>query len=124
MKKIAVVVIGALVLSGCAQRVADLTVASTKNYNLNGDKFVKGARVKGEDSKPVILVPLGMPNVKEAADLAIEQNKCAVALADVVVTQYNHSFFVGKVGVIVEGDLILDQTLPGCASSKLFDHLN
>ena len=47
MKKIAVVVIGALVLSGCAQRVADLTVASTKNYNLNGDKFVKGARVKG-----------------------------------------------------------------------------
>lgn len=118
MKKIAVVVIGALVLSGCAQRVADLTIASTKNYNLNGDKFVKGARVKGEDSKPVILVPLGMPNVKEAADLAIEQNKCAVALADVVVTQYNHSFFVGKVGVIVEGDLILDQTLPGCASAK------
>lgn len=118
MKKIAAVVIGALVLSGCAQRVADLTVASTKNYNLNGDKFVKGARVKGEDSKPVILFPMGIPNVKEAADLAIEQNKCAVALADVVITQYNYSFLVGKMGVIVEGDLILDQTLPGCASAK------
>ena len=118
MKKIAAVIIGALVLSGCAQRVADLTVASTKNYNLNGDKFVKGARVKGEDSKPVILVPMGIPNVKEAADLAIEQNKCAVALADLVINQYNYSFLVGKMGVIVEGDLIIDQTLPGCASAK------
>lgn len=44
---------------------ADMTVGSTKNYNINGAKFVKGQRVKGEDTYPVILFPTGIPNVKQ-----------------------------------------------------------
>ncbi|SWL02301.1 Uncharacterised protein [Klebsiella pneumoniae] len=57
MKKVIALALGALLLSGCTVRVADLTVASTKNYNLNGGKFYKGKRVTAEDSYPVIIFP-------------------------------------------------------------------
>lgn len=72
-EKVIALALGALLLSGCTVRVADLTVASTKNYNLNGGKFYKGKRVTAEDSYPVIIFPLGIPNVKTAADRAIEK---------------------------------------------------
>lgn len=107
-------ILGAIVMSGCTVRVADMTVGSTKNYNINAAKFVKGKRVTGEDTYPVILFPLGIPNVKTAMDNAIEQDKCAVGLSDVVVSQLNHSFLVGKIGYRIEGDLIIDATQPGC----------
>ena len=61
MKKVIALALGALLLSGCTVRVADLTVASTKNYNLNGGKFYKGKRVTAEDSYPVIIFPTGIP---------------------------------------------------------------
>lgn len=104
-----------LLVSGCTVRVADLTVGSTKNLNLNSGKLVKGVRVTGEDSYPVILFPLGIPNVKTAMDRAIEKNKCAVGLTDVVVTQLNHSFLFGSIGLKVEGDLLIDQGKDGCS---------
>ena len=68
MKKLLVVaMIGlGLTASGCSVRMADLTVASTKNYNLNSNQFVKGERVTADDSVPVVLFPLGIPNMKTA----------------------------------------------------------
>ncbi|GJA96420.1 MULTISPECIES: hypothetical protein [Aeromonas] len=115
MKNVIALSVAAVVaLSGCTMRVADMTVGSTKNYNINGAKFVKGQRVAGEDSYPVILFPLGIPNVKTAMDRAIEQDKCAVGLTDVVVTQMNHAFLVGSIGFKVEGDQIIDTSLQGC----------
>lgn len=48
-------------------------------------------------------------------DRAIESNKCAVGLTDVVVTQLNHAFLFGSIGFRVEGDQIIDTSLPGCA---------
>ena len=104
------------IISGCTVRVADMTVASTKNYNINSSTFVKGARVIGEDNYPVIIFPFGIPNMKTAMDVAIQKDKCAVGLSDVVMSQLNHSLLVGLVGYRVEGDLIIDTTLPGCAS--------
>ena len=113
-KTILVAVLSSLVLSACTIRVADMTVGSTKNYNINSAKFVKGKRVTGEDTYPVILFPLGIPNVKTAMDRAIETDKCAVGLTDVVVTQLNHSFIFGSFGFRVQGDQIIDTTMPGC----------
>lgn len=104
----------AVLSSGCAVRVADMTVGSTKNYNLNSQSFVKGDRVRGEDIAPVFIFPLGIPNVKSAIDDAIEQDRCAVGLTDLVLTQLNQSFLVGRIGWRVEGDLIIDQSLSGC----------
>jgi len=95
-KILAGIALGSLMLSGCAVRVADLTVASTKNYNLNSNQFVKGERVTADDSVPVVLFPLGIPNMKTAMDKAIEKNKCSVALTDVVITSLNYAFLVGK----------------------------
>ncbi|MBD3642477.1 MAG: hypothetical protein HUJ18_15890 [Marinobacter sp.] len=118
MKKAAIVgVIAATVLaSGCAHRVADLTVGSTKNYNINSASFQKGDRVTGEDMVPVVLFPLGIPNVKTAIDNAIEQDRCAVGLSDLVITNLQQSFLVGRMGFRVEGNLILDQEIDGCSS--------
>lgn len=118
MKKLLLLVLGAMLLSGCTVRVADMTVGSTKNYNLNGSKFVKGQRVTGEDTVSVVLFPIGLPNVKTAMDRAIEKNKCAVALSDVVVTQLNHAFIFGSFGYHVEGTAIIDQGQPGCENAR------
>jgi len=73
MKKllVSVLAMSTIAFTGCSVRMADMTVASTKNYNLNSNQFVKGERVKGEDKVPVILFPLGIPNFKTAVDRAI-----------------------------------------------------
>jgi len=115
MKKAALaVILGAFMVSGCATRVADMTVGSSKNYNINSSKFIKGKRVTGEDTAAVFLFPLGIPNVKTAMDNAIEQDTCAVGLTDVVITHLNQAFLVGRIGWRIEGDLILDGGQPGC----------
>ena len=116
MKKLLItaVTITALMSTGCAVRMADMTVASTKNYNLNSNQFVKGQRVTGEDKVPVVLFPLGIPNFKTAIDKAIEKDRCTVALSDVVITQLNQAFIVGKIGYRVEGTQILDMSQPNC----------
>lgn len=118
MKKIVVMMLGTFLLTGCTVRVADLTMASTKNYNLNGSHFLKGKRVTAEDSYPVFILPAGIPNTKTAIDRAIEGNKCAVGLSDVVVTRLNHAFIFGRVGVRAQGNLIIDRSLPGCENAS------
>jgi hypothetical protein len=116
MKKLAfTLILGSLIVSGCTIRVADLTVGSTKNYNINSTEFIKGPRVTGEDTYPVILFPLGIPNMKTAIDKAIEKDECAVGLSDLVISQLNHSFLIGSIGYRAEGNLIIDRGLPGCA---------
>ncbi|KNC11335.1 hypothetical protein AC791_05225 [Klebsiella sp. RIT-PI-d] len=129
MKISSVFIIAAIFISGCSFRIADLTVASTKNINLNADpsdsyklsnkpRFVKGSRVRGDDYVPVILFPLGLPDVEEAADKAIEKDSCAVALSDTVIRQNMYAVIVGAVGYSVEGDLVIDRMLPGCENRK------
>ncbi|MND24839.1 hypothetical protein D3C76_653020 [compost metagenome] len=113
-KAVLAVIAAAAIVSGCTVRVADMTVASTKNYNINSSKFVKGARVIGEDNYPVIIFPTGIPNMKTAMDHAIQKDECAVGLTDVVMSQLNHSFLFGMIGFRVEGDLIIDTSRPGC----------
>ena len=116
MKKLLVPVLAILTIAftGCSIRMADMTVASTKNYNLNSNQFVKGERVIGEDKVPVVLFPLGIPNFKTAIDRAIEKDRCAVALSDVVITQLNHAFIVGQIGYRVEGTQVIDRSQPEC----------
>ncbi|WP_436863374.1 hypothetical protein [Acinetobacter haemolyticus] len=107
-------VVTILFSTGCSVRMADMTVASTKNYNINSNQFIKGQRVTGEDKVPVVLFPLGIPNFKTAIDRAIEKNPCSVALSDVVITQLNHAFLVGQIGYRVEGTQIIDLSQPNC----------
>ncbi|GLZ86915.1 hypothetical protein Pres01_29660 [Metapseudomonas resinovorans] len=103
-----------LTLTGCSIRIADLTVASTKNFNMNSNALETGRRVEGKDQVAVVLFPLGQPNMKEAIDRAVEKERCAVGLSNVVINQEAFAFLVGYVAVSVEGNLILDRALPGC----------
>jgi CheY-specific phosphatase CheX len=114
MKKLALITVALLTMSGCTVRVADLTVGSTKNFDINSGNLVKGERVTGEDTYPVFFLPFGIPNVKTAIDRAIETETCAVGLSDVVISHLNHSFILGTTGFRVEGDLIIDKNRPGC----------
>ncbi|MFV0574791.1 MAG: hypothetical protein ACK5NC_05165 [Vibrio sp.] len=114
MKKILLACLGLALLSGCSARLTDMTLASTKSVNLNSGELVTGQRVKTEDMYPVFILPLGKPDMKNAIDKAIESDKCAIALSDVVVTSINHSFLIGQFGLEVEGNLILDKSRPGC----------
>ena len=116
MKKLLAVALAttAVTFAGCSIRMADMTVASTKNYNINSNQFVKGERVRAEDKVPVVLFPLGIPNFKTAVDRAIEKNPCSVALSDVFITQLNQAFIFGQIGYRVEGTQILDTSQPNC----------
>lgn len=121
MKKIIFVstILIALLSSGCAQRIADFTIASTKNIDINNGEFVKGKRVIGEDTKAIVIFPLGIPSVKEAADVAIEKDKCAVGLTDVTVDSEFFSFLFGYIKYRVQGDLIIDKSRAGCENYEL-----
>ncbi|MGO1297036.1 MAG: hypothetical protein ACTMIA_06945 [Vibrio sp.] len=116
MKKLCLIgaIVATLVTTGCSTRVADFTIASTKNVNLNSGDFIKGKRVTGTDTRAIVLIPVGHPNIKEAADDAIEKDHCAVALTDVT-TDYSHfALLFGYSRFTVEGDLVIDRNQPGC----------
>lgn len=110
-------IIGIIGLSGCSIRMMDLTVGSSKNFDINSGNLQKGERITGEDSVPMFLmIPFGAPNMKEAVDSAIEKDHCAVGLSDMVITQNNHTLLmlIGSFGYEVEGNLIIDASKPGC----------
>lgn len=114
MKKIFIISFMLLAITGCSTRIADLTVASTKNFNLNSGNLDIGSRVTGSSTIPVILFPLGQPNLKEAIDNAVEKDRCAVGLSNVVI-YYNEAVFIfGTISLSVKGNLILDNSLPSC----------
>ena len=106
----AVACVCACLLAGCATRIGDFTVLSTKNMDLNNQEgFVTqtGLRVTGTDKQHYVLFfPVtGMANMKQAADRAIQSAPGAVGLSNVVL--YNTGFWVflyGNGGYRIEGD--------------------
>ncbi len=106
-------VLACLLSASCTTRIADTTVISTKNINLeNTEGFTTAynARVKGQDKKHIVIcIPFGTPNVKEAIDRAIEKggSNC-VGLANAAL-EYNWFYIpyvYGQTGYTVEGDPI------------------
>lgn len=110
-----------VLLTSCAVRVADCTIVSTKNVDFSRLARAKlgQTRVKGEDSKLIILViPSGVPNLKTAIDKAIETIPSCIALADVAVYQKSFyvPFLIGSFGYAIEGTPILDSTHSSASS--------
>lgn len=106
----------ALILSGCATRLVDFTIISTKNLDLSKAATFQrgGARITGEDVAHIIIIfPTGTPNMKEAIDNALEKVNGAVALVDGVL--YSKSFYIpwiyGQSSYIVEGTPLIDPSL-------------
>lgn len=96
-------------LASCTHRLTDFTVISTKNVPIGegvktgmkkGDK-----RVTGKDVAHMVLyIPIGMPNMKDAIDRAIESAPGAIGLVDGVVKQSSWwALLYGQNKYIVEG---------------------
>lgn len=118
-KKIAflttLVLIG-FVATGCATRLADFTLISTKNVDLTrGADFRRGqSRVTGEDKVSIIIfIPTGNPNIKQAVDKAIQSVPGAVALLDGVITAKGWwiPYIYGESTYVVEGTPLIDPKL-------------
>lgn len=116
MNKIAMLCVVALIstsMTGCVQRITDFTIISSKNIDLsNGANFKRDdKRVEGEDSKPIIIFPIGIPNAKEALDQAIQGVPGCVGLVDGVLEHEFFSFLFGYVKYRVKGTCLIDPKL-------------
>ncbi|HEY5974644.1 MAG TPA: hypothetical protein VIU41_07880 [Geobacteraceae bacterium] len=107
------VVIAVGCLSGCVQRLTDFTIISSKNVDLSrGGEFVRAeGRVEGEDTKPVIIFPIGIPNAKEAMDNAIQSVPGCVGLVDGVLEHEAFAFIFGYTKYRVKGTCLMDPKL-------------
>lgn len=115
MKKIIGVLVTAAVLSGCAHRIGDFTVASTKNINVEDSlhRVDYDNRVTGKDVKHIVVIfPTGQPNMKEAMDNAIEKAPKAVALSNVTVKSVGWyiPWIYGQNSFVVEGNPMYEIT--------------
>ena len=86
IKIISILVI--FLLANCSQRLADVTIISTKNIDLsNGSEFKRGTkRVIGKDvNNTVFFFTTRVLSIKEAIDRAIEVTPGTVALMRLLV---------------------------------------
>ena len=99
--------IGLASLISCTYRITDLTMASSKNIDINKIyKIDTSKRVIGTDTKQIItVIPTGNPSIKEALDNALESSN-AVALSDVAVYRkwWYIPYVYGQSIVEVEGN--------------------
>jgi hypothetical protein len=98
MKKLVlpVLVVGALCLTSCQQRLLDFTVISSKNVTMRLPNEGKGPRTEGREMKTCTA-----PQLKAAVDKAIEKAGPGYdALIDGVVYQRNEIF---RMGWVVQG---------------------
>lgn len=111
MKRFAFLAGAVLMLAGmssCSHRLTDFTVISTKNVPLGNEAASlqkANQRVKGIDrTHSILFIPLGMPNMKEAIDKAIEKYPGAIGLVDGVVKSKGWSVLLyGQSSYVVEG---------------------
>jgi hypothetical protein len=116
MKKLIIITICMILVSGCSTRITDFTFISSKNIDLSrGADFKRSTvRVKGEDRKSIVIfIPTGVPNVKEALDKAIESTPGAVGLVDGVITHYSWyiPYIYGESWYEVDGTPLIDPVL-------------
>jgi hypothetical protein len=83
----------AIAVNGCAQRLGDFTILSTKNYETS-KTYVKVGRHTGSDRAYYFIIPFGIPNMENACDKAIEAGK-GVYLTDVVVEYITTPISIG-----------------------------
>ena len=110
------VVLLSVSVMGCATRLVDFTIISTKNIDLaRGADFKRDkSRVRGQDCVSIIIfIPIGIPNIKTAIDRAIESVPGAVALLDGVIS-YKYWLIpciYGQSSYVVDGTPLIDPKL-------------
>ena len=113
---LAVVVVLAVVLTGCTQRLGAFTVISTRNieWSRAAEYQRDNRRVMGEDLAHIIVVVPTKFNVtiEDAVDKALDKVPGAVALVDAVL-RYKQVYAVvyQRLSYIVEGSVLIDPKL-------------
>ena len=99
-----------VMLGGCTFRVADLTLVSTKNVDLNNTSLDarKGTREKGEHCAFALLglIPLGIPNLEEAVDEALEKGKGNIMVDQVTYSTGAYYILLSQSCIEVEGTVL------------------
>jgi len=102
-------------ITACTTRVADLTLVSTKNIDLSKASLDirKGRRVKGEDCTIALLgfIPLGIPNLEEAIDDALEKGKGNIMVDQVSYRSGVYFVIASRSCIKVEGTVLRETDL-------------
>jgi hypothetical protein len=96
------VLLMATLLVGCVQRIGDFTIISTKNVEL-GAKYKMLTRAEGKDMSFMLIIPFGVPNLKNAVDNCIESAKGELLTNAVI--EFTSTVLVGPYGYNVKGDV-------------------
>jgi|LGVE01.1.fsa_nt_gb hypothetical protein len=101
--------LGLIFICGCATRLADLTIASTRNVALDEvdlDSLPQTQGVVGEDSSFVFLfIPFGFPHLEDAIDDALDKAGGDVML-DAIIYSKSWWFLVGQNKLEVKGTVV------------------
>lgn len=96
--------------TGCTQRIADLTLVSTKNIDMKEVHVDprKGSRQKGEDCRIALLglIPLGLPSLKEAVDQALEKGNGNIMIDQVTERKATWFVLATQFCFVVEGTVV------------------
>ncbi len=102
------VVVLVVVMCGCTTLYGQLTVASTKNIDINNKEFeLVEEGVTGEDSRPIIIiVPAGDPSIEDAMDAALSKAGGQIMQnVDIYYKWWYIPYIWGKITFVVEGDV-------------------
>ena len=95
---------------GCSMRLADLTVASTRNVNLKEvdlDSLPQTKGIVGKDTKFTILfIPLGFPHVEDAIDDALDKGGGDVMIDAVLHSKWWYFLIIGQDSLEVKGTVV------------------
>ncbi|MCD6465418.1 hypothetical protein J7L27_03515 [Candidatus Bathyarchaeota archaeon] len=94
-------------IANCSWRIADLTVASTKNVEMGAEYVRVATGVRGSDIKSIIIfIPTGHPNLEEAVDRALEKADGEL-MTNVVLYQkwWWIPYIYGQIKYEVKGDI-------------------
>ncbi len=98
-----------LFLAGCAYRIGDMTVLSTRGVNLDKidlDKMPQTKNVSGTDSKFIFLfIPLGFPHLENAVDDALDKGGGDLMI-DAVIQSEGWWFIIGQTAISVKGNVV------------------
>ena len=93
-----------LSLAACSMRLIDFTAISSKNCDVPGSR---GERVQGKHMIWTVLgIPVGVPNMKEAVDRAIERGNGDMLVDGVLYQKGWSAIVIGQMGFVVEGTVV------------------
>ena len=109
MKRIIMVCIAILFMSGCTTNLTDFSMISNKNISLNKldiDNLPQNKHVVGEDKKFMFLfIPFGRPTIKGALNNALEKGDGDL-MVDASVYATGWWFIIGQIGIEIKGDVV------------------